>query len=102
MESQTSEEDQQEEESEDNYDLHQSFTDHSIKKQVTNNSNSPEIGEGELTQILQDKDKMITEDQVTSKASKEIEQSFKTKTQKESRPELRFTEETPLSKTRGS
>ena len=99
MRSQTSVEDHQEEESEDNYDLYQSFTDQLINQlpnQSSNrssehrsNSNSEkdfyshfnvdEIGEGELTQILQDEDKTITEDQVTSAASQEKEQSIETK-----------------------
>ena len=56
-----------------------------------------EIDKGELTQMLQDV--MITEDQVTSAASQEIEQRIQSEMQKLSRPELRFTEETTLSTT---
>ena len=44
-------------------------------------------------------DVMITEDQVTSVASQEIEQRIQSEMQKLSRPELRFTEETTLSTT---
>ena len=75
MISQTFEEDHQGEESKDNQDLSQSFTDQSknqsLKQQGTKTTilqskilkvNGDEIVEGELTQILQDEDKMITAD----------------------------------------
>ena len=55
----------------------------SPEQDFNSNFNVDEIGEGELTQILQDEEETITDDQVTSAASQEIEQrGIEPKTQK--------------------
>ena len=59
--------------------------------------------EEDLTQILQDEDETITEDQLTSSASEEEAQGIEPEKQKETRPELRITEDTaPLTATGSS
>ena len=123
MKSQTSGEDHQEEESEDDHDLYQSFRDsdqsisqsinqsinrspgqrsssNSLEQNFTSHFNVYKIGEGELTQRLYRM--TITGDQLTSAASIETVQRIKPETQKESRPELRIKERTSLSTTTGS
>ena len=45
----------------------------SPEQDFNSNFNVDEIGEGELTQILQDEEETITDDQVTSAASQKIE-----------------------------
>ena len=58
--------------------------------------------EEDLTRILQDEDETITEDQLTSAASEEEAQGIEPEKQKETRPELRITEDTAPSTATGS
>ena len=129
--SQSSEEDLQEEESDDEHDLYQSFreSDQSINQasdqsinQSTNGTPKQQMehrGEEDLTRTLQDDDETITEDQLssaaseeeaqgitedqlTSAASEEEPQEIEPEKQKEARPEPRITENTAPSTETGS